>query len=45
MHALFSAGRFFGVPLLQWAGMTHEPKQAEAAGVEPFPAMRIWLRE
>ena len=41
----FSAGRFFGVPLLQWAGMTFEPKQALAASAPPFPAMLKWLRD
>ncbi|HLD65014.1 MAG TPA: hypothetical protein VJA19_03115 [Pseudomonas sp.] len=41
----FSAGRFFGVPMLQWTGMTLEPKQARATGAPAFPAMLKWLRD
>jgi len=33
-----------GVPLLQYWGMTVEPKFAAARGVEPFPHMLRWLR-
>ena len=50
----FGEGRYFGVPLLAWWGMTDDPDQrrrARAAGVSPddderfvFPAMRHWLR-
>jgi len=40
----FTQGRYFGVPLLQWFGMTFEPAQAETHGGEPFPAMRRWIR-
>lgn len=39
----FSAGRFVGVPWLQWRGMSLEPEQAARQGGEPFPAMRRWL--
>ena len=40
----FAAGRYVGTPLLQWYGMTFEPRQAASEGVEPYPAMRRWLR-
>jgi hypothetical protein len=33
-----------GVPMLQYYGMTAEPRQAAALGREPFPAMTRWLR-
>jgi len=41
----FSAGRYFGVPTLQWVGMTYEPKVAAEHNVEPYPHMLRWLRE
>jgi hypothetical protein len=34
----FAAGRYVGVPILQWAGMT------AASGARPFPLMTRWLR-
>ncbi len=40
----FSAGRYVGVPLLQYYGMTLEPREAAGRGVEPFPHMLRWLR-
>jgi len=40
----FTQGRYFGVPLLQWFGMTYEPNHAEKHPGEPFPAMRRWIR-
>ena len=40
----FAAGRYVGTPLLQCYGMTLEPKQARAQGLEPFPAMLRWVR-
>jgi hypothetical protein len=40
----FTAGRYFGVPLLQYYGMAAEPKRAAAIGVEPYPHMLRWLR-
>ena len=40
----FAAGKYFGVPLLQWYGMTAEPKNAEATGMPAFPKMKRWLR-
>jgi hypothetical protein len=40
----FTAGNYFGVPLLQAYGMALEPKRAAEAGVEPYPHMLRWLR-
>ena len=37
-------GVVLGVPLLAYYGMTVEPKNAAARGVEPFPHMLRWLR-
>ncbi len=40
----FTAGHYFGVPLLQLYGMALDPKRAAATGVEPYPHMLRWLR-
>jgi hypothetical protein len=40
----FSEGHFFGVPLLQWYGLTYDADQALRQGATPFPAMRQWVR-
>ena len=40
----FTNGRTFGVPLLQWLGMTYEPAQAAANGADAYPRMIRWLR-
>jgi len=40
----FTAGRYFGVPLLQLYGMSLEPRQAADHGVPPYPHMLRWLR-
>jgi len=42
--ANFTAGRYFGVPLLQLCGMALESKRAATIGVEPYPHMLRWLR-
>jgi hypothetical protein len=34
----FAAGRYFGVPILEWCGMT-------GGTGAPYPAMRKWLRD
>lgn len=34
----------FGVPVLEWLGMTATKSRAEAMGVPPFPHMVHWLR-
>lgn len=41
----FSKGRYFGVPMLQWAGMTYDEKSAAEKGLPPFPHMIKWVRE
>jgi hypothetical protein len=41
----FTHGRFVGVPLLQWMGLTIEEKNATPDGPPPFPRMVRWLRE
>lgn len=38
----FKQGKYFGVPLLQWCGMSYENKRAEELQVPPFPAMISW---
>jgi hypothetical protein len=40
----FTAGRYFGVPLLQLYGMAVEPRRAAETGAEPYPHMLRWLR-
>jgi len=40
----FTAGHYFGVPMLQWVGMAYEPRRAEELGVLPYPVMARWLR-
>jgi len=40
----FRAGRYPGVPLLQWMGMTADEKNAPALGVAAYPHMLRWLR-
>jgi len=39
----FKQGRFFGVPMLQWIGLTRE--KAKAPGDIIYPAMIGWMRE
>ncbi len=41
----FAAGRYFGVPMLEWVGLTATGKRAAALGVPPYPSMLKWLRE
>ena len=41
----FAAGRFIGVPMLEWAGLTVGERRAKALGVPGYPAMLRWLRQ
>lgn len=41
----FSQGRYFGVPLLEWLGLTTDKKNAAVLEVPPYPHMLRWLRE
>ncbi|MGD0959427.1 MAG: hypothetical protein ABSB19_06445 [Methylomonas sp.] len=39
----FSAGRYIGLPVLQWLNMAHDARQAAGTGLQPYPAMQKWL--
>ena len=41
----FLAKQYFGLPMLQWVGMTTDEKNARVLHVEPFPHMIKWLRD
>lgn len=41
----FEAGKYFGVPMLQWAGMAAGPRLSEKPDCPPFPAMIKWMRD
>lgn len=41
----FREGRYIGVPMLQWLGLSLEPRQARERGCPPYPHMIRWLRE
>lgn len=38
-------GGTMGLPMLQWVGMSYEPRKAKESGVEAFPTMIRWMRE
>ena len=40
----FARGRYVGVPLLQWMGLTLDEAAAREEGVPPYPHMLRWLR-
>ena len=39
----FTNGRYIGVPMLQWIGLTAEEKQAKEMGIKPYPYMIKWV--
>lgn len=41
----FAAGRYIGVSMLQWVGLTYDVKNAAENNVRPYPHMIKWLRE
>ena len=41
----FSQGRYFGVPMLEWFGLTTDKKTAALLQVSRYPHMLKWLRE
>jgi len=41
----FSQGRYFGIPMLQWVGLTLDEKNAAEKNLPPFPHMLKWVRE
>jgi hypothetical protein len=40
----FGEGRYFGVPILQWFGMTYDTKNALENNIQPYPKMTHWVR-
>ena len=40
----FNEGHYFGVPMLQWVGMTFEKNDSQAQDKLHYPAMLQWLR-
>jgi hypothetical protein len=41
----FTNGRYIGVPVLQWLGMTLDPQRAKEQDIAPYPHMLKWLRD
>ena len=41
----FTQGRYIGVPMLQWIGITVDEKRAKEVGIKPYPNMIKWLLE
>ncbi|HEX8181824.1 MAG TPA: hypothetical protein VF525_19945 [Pyrinomonadaceae bacterium] len=41
----FTQGRYFGVPTLQWIGLTADNARANEMSIEPYPNMIKWLRD
>lgn len=41
----FSEGRYFGLPMLQWVGLTLDNKRAAEKNQQPYPYMISWLRK
>ncbi len=39
----FNNKQYFGVPMLQWKGMTVDEKNATELGVKPYPHMLRWV--
>lgn len=41
----FRQGHYFGVPMLQWVGMTHERPDVSEPDRILYPAMHKWMRD
>ena len=41
----FTHGRYVGVPMLEWLGLTADGKRAQELGVQPYPHMIKWVLE
>jgi hypothetical protein len=41
----FRDKRYFGLPMLQWIGLTADEKNAVNLKVAPYPHMLKWLRD
>lgn len=39
----FTNGRYIGVPMLQWIGLTADEKRAAEMGIDPYPSMIKWV--
>ena len=39
----FANGRYVGVPMLQWVGLTADATRAEALGVAEYPHILHWV--
>lgn len=39
----FTNGRYLGVPMLQWIGLTADEKRAKEMGIKPYPCMIKWV--
>ncbi|MEN9548007.1 MAG: hypothetical protein RIR12_598 [Bacteroidota bacterium] len=41
----FKEKRYFGLPMLQWVGMTFDEKNAAEKNLSPYPTMQQWMRD
>ncbi len=41
----FRQKRYFGLPMLQWIGLTADEKRANELGIAAYPSMIKWLRD
>ena len=41
----FTNGRYVGVPMLEWIGLTADKKRAQENGIRPYPEMIRWMNE
>ena len=41
----FANKNYFGLPMLQWVGLTADEKNAPGLNVDPYPHMIKWLRD
>lgn len=41
----FREKKYFGLPMLQWIGLTADEKRAAELNIQPYPAMIKWLRD
>ena len=39
----FTSKQYFGLPMLQWMGLTADEKNAKILGIQPYPHMIKWL--
>jgi hypothetical protein len=39
----FTNGRYIGVPMLQWIGLTADERSAKQRGIRPYPEMIKWV--